>query len=164
LSQDHLYLRHILVGAGPSAMRDVETACLIAQDARDKIAGGEIAFGDMAQRVTDMNPEKRGELGWLHVADMAAWMKTPLADMQPGDVSEVIPTAFGCNVIQLVERRGYKPVTLADAEEALTAELTRQKTDAAYLEWLETLRSQTYVARHGAFDEAVRIEQITGPR
>jgi peptidyl-prolyl cis-trans isomerase SurA len=159
---DEVYLRHILVGAGPSAMRDIDTACAIAQEARDKIAGGEIAFGDMAQRVTDMNPENRGELGWLQVTDIAGWMRGPLETMQPGDVSPVIPTAFGCNVIQLVERRGYEPVTFEDAEEALTAELHRQKTDAAYLEWLETLRSQTYVARHGIFDEAVRIEQITG--
>jgi len=159
---EEVYLRHILVGAGPSAMRDIDTACAIAKEARDKIAGGEIAFGDMAQRVTDMSPEKRGELGWLHVADMAGWMKTPLETMEPGDVSPVIPTAFGCNVIQLVERRGYEPVTFEAAEEALTGELQRQKTDAAYLEWLETLRSQTYVARHGIFNEAVRIEQITG--
>jgi len=161
---DEMYLRHILVGAGPSAMRDIDTACRIAQEARDKIAGGEIAFGDMAQRVTDMNPEQRGELGWLHVADMASWMREPLETMEPGDVSPVIPTAFGCNVIQLVERRGYTPVTFEDAEAALTNELQRQKTDAAYLEWLETLRAQTYVARHGVFAEAVRIEQITGPR
>ena len=159
---EEVYLRHILVGAGPSAMRDIDTACAIAKEARDKIAGGEIAFGDMAQRVTDMSPEKRGELGWLHVADMAGWMKTPLETMEPGDVSPVIPTAFGCNVIQLVERRGYEPVTFEAAEEALTGELQRQKTDAAYLEWLETLRSQTYVARHGIFNEAVRIEQVTG--
>jgi len=161
---EEVYLRHILVGAGPNAMRDVDTACVIAQEARDKIAGGEIAFGDMAQRVTDMNPEKRGELGWLHVADMAGWMKGPVATLQLGEVSPVIPTAFGCNVIQLVERRGVEVVTFEAAEESLTAELNRQKTDAAYLEWLETLRAQTYVARHGVFNEAVRIEQITGNR
>ncbi len=161
---EEAYLRHILVGAGPSAMRDIDTACRIAQDARDKIAGGEIAFGDMAQRVTDMNPEKRGELGWLHVADMAGWMRQPLETMEPGDISPVIPTAFGCNVIQLVERRGVEVVTFEAAEPMLTAELQRQKTDAAYLEWLETLRAQTYVARHGVFDEAVRIEQVTGSR
>jgi parvulin-like peptidyl-prolyl isomerase len=89
-------------------------------------------------------------------------MKGPLETMKPGDVSPVIPTAFGCNVLELVDRRGYQPVTFEAAEEALTAELTRQKTDAAYLEWLESLRSQTYVARQGVFNEAVRIEQITG--
>jgi len=161
---EEVQLRLILVGAGPSAMRDIETACRIASDAREKIVAGEIAFGDMAQRVTDMNPEQGGELGWLHVDEIAGWMKQPLATMQPGDISPVIPTAFGCNVLQLVDRRTFTPITLEDAEPMLTAELQQQKSDAAYLEWLETLRSQTYVARYGAYDEAVRIEQISGKR
>ena len=51
---EEVHLRHILVQAGPATMRDVDSACVIAQEARDKIADGEIAFGDMAQRVTDV--------------------------------------------------------------------------------------------------------------
>ena len=158
---EEVYLRHILVSAGAGSMRDVDTACAIAQEALDKIAGGEIAFGDMAARVTDMNPEKAGELGWLHVDEMAGWMRGPVDSMAPGEISAVIPTAFGCNVIQLVERRTFTPVTIEDATPSITAELQQQKSDTAYLEWLETLRSQTYVARYGAFSEAVRIEKLT---
>jgi len=161
---EEVQLRLILVGAGPSSMRDIDTACTIAADARQKIVAGEIAFGDMAQRVTEVNPEQRGELGWLHVDEIAGWMKAPLATMQPGDISPVIPTAFGCNVLQLVDRRIFTPITLEDAEPMLMAELQQQKSDAAYLEWLETLRSQTYVARYGAYNEAVRIEQLSGNR
>ena len=161
---EEVFLRLILVGAGPSAMRDVDTACTIAAEAREKIVGGEIAFGDMARRVTDMNRDTGGELGWLHTDEIAAWMKKPLSTMEPGDVSPVIPTAFGCNVLQLVDRRVFTPVSFEAAEPALTAELQQQKSDTAYLEWLETLREQTYVARYGAYDEAVRIERITGDR
>jgi peptidyl-prolyl cis-trans isomerase SurA len=161
---EEVHLRLILVGAGPSSMRDIDTACTIAAEAREKIVAGEIAFGDMAQRVTDMNADAGGELGWLHTDEIAGWMKKPLESMQPGDISPVIPTAFGCNVLQLVERRVFTPVTFEDAEPVLSAELQQQKSDAAYLEWLETLRAQTYVARYGAFNEVVRLEQITGDR
>lgn len=161
---EEAHLRLILVGAGPSAARDIDTACAIAAEAREKIVGGEIAFVDMAQRVTDMNADSGGELGWLHTDEIAGWMKKPLASMEPGDISPVIPTAFGCNVLQLVDRRSFTPVTFEDAEPVLMAELQQQKSDAAYLEWLQTLREQTYVARYGAFNEVVRLEQITGDR
>jgi peptidyl-prolyl cis-trans isomerase SurA len=159
---EEVHLRHILVGFGVQTLRDNATACAIAQEAADKVQAGNIEFGDMARRVTDMNPDKAGELGWLHVTDLAAWMKPTIAKLEIGETSNVIPTGFGCNILQLVDRRGFEPVTLAAAEPALIDELTRQKTDAEYLSWLETLRSQTYVMRHGAFNEAVRIEQITG--
>jgi parvulin-like peptidyl-prolyl isomerase len=58
---------------------------------------------------------------------------------------------FGCNVLQLVERREFEPVTLEQAAPALQNELFRQKTEAEYVKWVEKLRSQTYIERKGAY-------------
>jgi peptidyl-prolyl cis-trans isomerase SurA len=151
---EEVHLRHILVAAGE--MRDRATACAIARDAAEKVRSGDITFTEMARRVTDMNPERAGELGWLHVEDLAPWMREPISEMQPGDVSPVIAMPFGCNVLELVERRTFTPVTFAEAEEAITAELSRQKMDREYLEWLEGLRKQTYVSRKGLYAEGNR--------
>ena len=78
-------------------------------------------------------------------------MAGPIESMQPGDVSDVIETGFGCNLLQLVERREFVPVSFEDAEEALTARLSQQKMEREYLEWLETLRKQTFVSRKGLY-------------
>jgi len=153
---EEVHLRHILVATGGESMRTNATACAIAQDAERKIKGGEIAFPDMARRVTDMSPEKAGELGWMFVDDLAPWMAGPVARMQPGDMSGVIDTSFGCNLLQLVERRSFRPVTFEEAEETLTADLSRQKMDKEYLDWLETLRKQTFVSRKGLYAEGRR--------
>jgi peptidyl-prolyl cis-trans isomerase SurA len=163
-SGEEMRMRAIIVGFGEQVMRNQATACNIAEDAAQKIRSGEIAFPDMARRVTDMNPQQAGELGWIHKEELAGWMAPIVAKMEPGDTSDVIETAFGCNVIQLVERRGFKPVTFEEAEPALTAELMRQKTDREYMTWLETLRKQTYVSRKGFYGEPGRIKQITGNR
>ena len=152
-SGEEVHLRHILVGAGGASQRNLETACSIASDAEKKIKDGELTFDETARRVTDMNPEAGGELGWLHVDDLAPWMSNALKTMQPGDVSGVIKTGFGCNILELVERRDYQVVTYADAEAALTAEITRRKMDKEYLDWLETLRKQTYISRKGSYAE-----------
>jgi peptidyl-prolyl cis-trans isomerase SurA len=153
---EEVHLRHILVAIGGESGRTPATACSIARDAESRIRDGQIAFADMARRTTDMNPQAAGELGWLFVADLAPWMAGPVARMQPGDVSGVIETGFGCNLLQLVERRSFRPVTFEEAEETLTAELSQQKMDKEYLDWLETLRKQTFVSRKGLYAEGRR--------
>jgi len=150
---EEVHLRHILVAAGAGSGRDIRTACSIAAEAERKIKDGEIAFGEMARRVTDMNPQAAGELGWMHVDDMAPWMEDALDSMEPGEVSGVIETGFGCNLLELVDRRTYEPVTFAEAEQALIAEISRRKMDREYLDWLDTLREQTYVSRKGLYAE-----------
>jgi len=160
-SGDEVHLRHILVGAGEETRRDQRMACAIAEDARGKIVAGEIDFGGMARRVTDMNPEQAGELGWLHVDDIASWMSRAIDRLRPGEVSSVIETGFGCNLLQLVERRSFTPITFEQAEARLTDELSQRAMEKEYVAWLDTLRKQTYVSRKGLYSESGRIERIT---
>ena len=161
-SGEEVHLRHILVAAGAESMRDQQTACRIAEDARQKVVAGEMEFGEMARRVTDMNPQAAGELGWFHVEDLAPWMSNALVGMEAGQVSAVIETGFGCNLLELVERRGFKPVSYEEAAPAISAEISRRKMDKEYLDWLETLRKQTFVSRKGLYAEGGRINSVTG--
>lgn len=159
---EEVHLRHILVASGGDSTRSLSSSCLIAAEAARKIKAGEIAFPDMARRVTDMNPQAAGELGWMMVDDLAPWMAGPIAQMEPGDSSDPIETAFGCNLLQLVDRRAFQPVTFEEAEEALTAELSSQKMDREYLDWLDTLRKQTFVSRKGLYAEGRRHTENGG--
>ena len=144
-------LRHIMIAAGEESGRDQRTACMIAQDAADQIRAGDLEFREMARRVTEMNAEQEGELGWLHTDEIAPWMAGALSNMKVGDVSDAIPMPFGCNVLQLVALRGFTPVTLKDAEPALRDELSRHKMEREYLSWLDTMRKQTYISRKGIY-------------
>jgi len=147
-------LRHIMVAAGDESGRDERTACLIAQDAADQIRAGQMQFREMARRITEMNPEQEGELGWFHTDEIAPWMVSALNEMQPGDVSDAIPMPFGCNVLQLVERRAFSPVSFAEAEPKLRAEISQHKMEKEYLSWLDTLRKQTYISRKGPYAQS----------
>jgi hypothetical protein len=66
----------------------------------------------------------------------------------------VIEMPFGCNLLQLVERRSFEPVTIEEATPSLQNELFRQKTEAEYVKWVEKLREQTYIERKGAYASA----------
>ena len=115
----------------------------------------------MARRVTDMNPQAAGELGWLFVDDLAPWMAGPVAHAarpcERGDRD--VPSAATC--CSSSSARSFAPVTFEEAEEALTAELSQQKMDKEYLDWLETLRKQTFVSRKGLYAEG-RRQQAEG--
>jgi len=146
-----VYIRHILVmGDGPKASSN-EAACEIVGDARSEIESGEIEFTEAAQRISDMNPTQGGDLGWMHQTDLAGWMSTTVQALEPGQLSPVVSMPFGCNLLQLVDRREFKPVSYEQAQNQLQSVVFQRKTEIEYSKWLEVLRSQTYIERKAGF-------------
>ena len=148
---EEVYLRHIVVmGEGPKAST-LKAACEIVGDARARIDSGEIEFTEIARRVSDMNPERGGDLGWIHRDDLAGWMASTIGDLQPGELSSVIEMPFGCNLLQLVDRRAYSRIEYEQAKSQLHGVVFQRKTEVEYAKWLEVLRSQTYIQRKAEF-------------
>ena len=138
------------MGDGPKASSNA-AACAIVRDARAQIESGKIAFTAIAQDISDMNPEQGGELGWIHAADLAGWMSSTVQKLQPGELSSVVEMPFGCNLLQLVDRREFKRIEYEEAESQLQNMVYQQKTEIEYVKWLEVLRGQTYVERKAGF-------------
>ena len=69
---EEVYVRHLLVMPNGRAANSAAAACAVAREARSEIAAaGDASFAPVAQRVSDMNPERGGDLGWLHRGDLA---------------------------------------------------------------------------------------------
>lgn len=151
---EELHLRHILVVYGEEVGRDRETALAIAEDARKEIAGGTVSFVEVARKISVANPETGGDIAWVHLDDLAGWMRPVVAELQQGQLSEVIELPFGFNLLQLVERRGFQPISLEDARVGLENEIYRRKTEQEYITWMEKLREQTYIERKGTYSPA----------
>ena len=153
-SGDEVRLRHILVATGGSTMRDEKTACSLLDEAANKIRAGQLDFNEAARQLTDMNPEQQGELGWLHLNEIAPWMVNAIVVLEPGQITNPIPMPFGCNLLQLVEVRSFEPVTPEQANAALRAELVNRKTDREIGDWLDSVRKQTFISRRGKYAES----------
>jgi peptidyl-prolyl cis-trans isomerase SurA len=148
---EEIHLRHILVMSdGPKASSN-EAACSIVRDARAQIESGDVNFVESARVVSDMNPERGGELGWMHREDLADWMSDTIQDLNPGDVSVVVEMPFGCNLLQVVERREFQRVEFETIKIQLQNEVYRTKTEVEYIKWIEVLRGQTYIDRKVGF-------------
>jgi peptidyl-prolyl cis-trans isomerase SurA len=147
-----VYLRHIVVlSQGSRTANSAQSACAAAEKARDQIAAGDFEFGQVAGRISDTNPEQGGDLGWIHRSDLAEWMRGEVDGMAVGELSGVISMPFGCNLLQLVDRQEFKPVSYEQAEPELRNYLFQQKTEVEYTNWLDILRAQTFIERKAAF-------------
>ena len=148
---EEVYVRHLVVVPKGRSATTSGQACQLVSEARAEITSGTSEFAALAQRYSDMNADRGGDLGWIHRKDLAEWMSDRVDTMKPGELSPVIEMPFGCNLLQLVDRREFEPVTFEQAAPQLQNFIFNQKTEVEYTEWLDVLRAQTYIDRKGAF-------------
>jgi peptidyl-prolyl cis-trans isomerase SurA len=152
---EEVHLRQIIVAVArdtPAARRE---ACRRVEEARARILAGD-DFGRVAREVSDLNAATGGDVGWVHVASLADWMRNGVDELQPGQVSEVLSTPYACSLLELVQRRVYEPLTFEQAEEILRAELFDLRMQEEYLEFVDRIREQTYVERKGIYADATQ--------
>ena len=155
---EEMHLRHLVVagGDGKEFPRSHDEACDAVRAAHARILGGE-PFATVAQDVSDTNRGNGGDVGWVHEGDLAPWMLDAVKGLGVGQVSSVIDMPFGCNLFQIVERRGFEAVTYEEAKPKLEAEIYNKKLEQEYEKWIDEIRSHTYIDRKGMFAQAARL-------
>lgn len=159
---DELRLRHILVSANPEEPAEVEAACDQVRAARARVRGGE-PFPQVAADVSEVNPQRGGELGWVHRRFLAEWMVPVVDEMEDGEISDVLNMKFGCNLIQLVERRPYEHISYEEVRDELRRRLFSERMETEYEDFIAELRDQTYIERKGLFAEAASPQTRQAP-
>ena len=89
--------------------------------------------------------ERGGLLGTFQANELLPGFDEATANLQPGEVSDVIRTRVGLHLIRLEDRQADSFRSFEGVREELQNELLREKTEAKYQEWLEALRLQAYV-------------------
>jgi peptidyl-prolyl cis-trans isomerase SurA len=151
-----VHLRHILIpfdGEDPASRL---RACEQAGQALDRIRGGE-SFENVAAEVSAMNPEQGGDIGWFLTDSLASWMTAAIEALPEGGTTEVLEMPFGCNLLQVVERRPYEQVTYESVRGRLGDYLYQQRLGEAYGSFIEELRERTFIERKGIFADAARL-------
>ena len=158
---DQVHLRHIMMPAGAGVLRGHADACPVLEKERAKIVAGKTSFVEVARKYSAIKAESGGDIGWIHGSDVAAWMAPTLESLGDGEVSPVIATNFGCNLLLVVERKGHSAITLDEVGPEIYQEVFQGKTEEEYARWIDTLRDQTYIQRKGLFSETSRLLQET---
>jgi parvulin-like peptidyl-prolyl isomerase len=106
--------------------------------------GGE--FTALARQYSDgPSAETGGLLGTFKPGELLPGFEEAAAQLQPGQISDVVRTRIGFHIIRLEARQAASMRPFAEVQEELKSEILRDKTERKYQEWLESLRQQAYV-------------------
>jgi peptidyl-prolyl cis-trans isomerase SurA len=158
---DEYHLRHLLLPFISARPEQRAVVCDKAKEALARIKGGE-SFDSVASQLSAVNPERGGDVGWVHERTLTEWMVPVVRGLQPGQTSNVVESSFGCNLLQVVEKRSFQRKSYEQVHDQIQEELFREGMDKEYERWIEKLRAQAYIERKGAFATANRAP-ITTP-
>ena len=106
--------------------------------------GGE--FTALARQYSDgPSAETGGLLGTFKPGELLPGFEEATAQLQPGQISDVVRTRVGFHIIRLEARQAANMRPFAEVQEELKSEILRDKTERKYQEWLESLRQQAYI-------------------
>jgi peptidyl-prolyl cis-trans isomerase SurA len=134
-------LRHILVRSEPTD-KDVEEVFASATRIHNDLAAG-ASFDSLAARYnTDPAADKTGDLGWLRVEELPDFFQEVLANLKPGDVSQVLRESTGFRIVKLVERDASRPYDYAEIKEDLKRLYEQERFGKSYETYVQELRKK----------------------
>jgi parvulin-like peptidyl-prolyl isomerase len=143
-------LREILI-ALPTDTRGVnvaaeEAAKTRAEGIRTRVTQGKEDFQKLASEISDSPSKANGGLiGPLSVNDISPDLRKMIDGMKPGDVSELIRTPRGFQLLQLVSRSESHTMPFDQAKEQISERVFTDKRKVEYMKYLERLRGQAII-------------------
>ena len=137
--------RHILILVGPTE-DDTFRVRNLADSLYHMILEG-ADFGELAKEYsTDEESRKMGgELGWYPVAQMTPEFKEGIKGLEPGQISEPVPSQFGIHILKVYDSKEQRELTLEDDWDIIKDMTRRRKTNQEVSDWVEQMRQETYV-------------------
>jgi len=138
------HVRHILIKTNPLTSDEAVKIRLFHM--RDAIQNGLDTFEDMAKK-NSQDPgsaSKGGDLGWVNPGMLDPAFETAMNQLKINQISDPVKSAFGWHLIQVLERKD-----IASNKEFLQNQarqlLYQRKFNEAVQNWVQQLRSQSYV-------------------
>jgi parvulin-like peptidyl-prolyl isomerase len=105
--------------------------------------------GDFAALVTlhsdGAEAARGGSLGFVRQGELLPPIERALADMQPGQISEIIETPLGLNIIRLEEKKPSQYRPYAEVKSEIQNLVYQQKTEDVYQQWIAGLKDKAYI-------------------
>jgi len=108
------------------------------------LAGGDLA--ELAREHSD-GPEAKegGMMGWIRPGDLVEPLDSALTRLKVGEVTEVLDTEFGVQLMRLEEIQDQGVVPFEEARREIEPRLRQQRGEERYRQWMSTLRKRSNV-------------------
>jgi peptidyl-prolyl cis-trans isomerase SurA len=140
------HLRTILVRMPAWEEEDGEPT---AQDKIEEIAirlRAGAPFEEIARQYSeDVTAETGGDIGWFSIDELTEELRETVRWMEEGEISPVLQTDQGYQILKLEAIRGKAGKTLEEAKPEIQEKIYRQMVEERYEAWLEDLRKEAYI-------------------
>ncbi len=141
----HVTVRHILLPWPPEAtVEQQEELRRVADQIRTRADEG-TDFGALARQYSRAPSATDGGLTVFSEGEVTGELAPYVFGMEVGEISPPIQTAYGVNLIQIVERFEPETVQYEDVRDTIYMEIFRRRTDAELRPWLDEMREARYI-------------------
>lgn len=140
------HLRTILIRVPPSADADQKKAALEEIESIVKDFKSGAAFDELAKQYSqDGTAVAGGDLGLFTLDELSAEFQETVRSMAEGQISPVLQTPKGYQILMLQEIKKIPGKTLKEARIEIHERLYRDLVEEKYKVWLKALRDRSYV-------------------
>lgn len=105
-------------------------------------------FKSVAKKFSDLpSAVDGGDLGILELDDMAPAMRTAVAALETGMMSEIIETTDGYQFFKRLAATDQSSTAFEAVKEEIRGKLYEQKLKAAFSEWIKNLKENSYIQK-----------------
>jgi peptidyl-prolyl cis-trans isomerase SurA len=143
---EEVKVRHVFVAlpAGGSAA-DAENARARAEKALTRIRSGE-DFATVAKELSQApSAAEGGDLGWLKRGTVQAEIEKVALALQPGQVSDLVKTRTGWQILQVQERRGGGVRPFDDVKEEIRDRLANEQVENYRVQYVAELKKDAVI-------------------
>jgi len=149
-AEEQFRVRHIFLKIPKKASaKDIERIRVKAETVL-KEAKGDADFAELAKKYSDDPLAKEGgDLGTFRLGEMLPEADAAVKKLQPGEVSGLIVTATGFDIIKLEQRFAGQVKPFASAKAEIEELLYKKKSEERFNQWLDELRQGAAIEIRG---------------
>lgn len=140
------HARHILIQVAPGADAAAEAAARAEADKLLAQVRGGTPFADVARKSSQdpVSAAEGGDLGFFGRGVMDKAFEDATFALKPGEVSELVRSAFGYHIIRLETVRGGSTRPFVEVREQILAEVRNERAEQQFYDQAEQLANLTY--------------------
>ena len=138
---NEVHIKQILVRPKGSSFAEEKRVNELINQIRDRILKGE-SFEKLASQYSeDASAKSGGDMGWMALAELDPYLASAVARMKkPGEISPIIKSQSGYNIVKLIE---YRPTSFETVQDRILSMLYQRNVGEQFKKWIVTRREQS---------------------
>ena len=146
VGKNRVRLKNILIAVSNNDTADVVKAKReLAYKLEGDIKSG-ASFDDLARtHSTGPGASKGGDLGYMEWNDLAPYLKNAIENLKPGQITDVLETPYGFQIVMLSERETTDVKPFDDVKRQIQEKLYQEQLRKKYASYVQELRDKAFI-------------------